>query len=182
MFRTVCLLCVLFSSISKLEAQVFPGENSTLNYRLIGFSYPAVAGVHSYSVEIAIGNYTAEPEFKKNIVKSLQTTENRIIGEVPSFGREYTWRMSYSNKGATVHGKLHHFSSAISDEVDTNVTRLAILKAAEKHKDAVVFLDGSNALYDMEGHPVWYLPLKQDHGPEAHATGYDHISCRAKDI
>ena len=36
--------------------------------------------------------------------------------------------------------------------------RLRIIKHAVKYKDAYVFLDGNRALYDMEGHPVWFLP------------------------
>ena len=154
------LLFLQLAICSVVLAQVFPVENSSVNYRLVGFSFPAEKGVTDYSVEIAIGNCTNDQVFWKNIVQTLHTATNRVVAEVPFFGREYTWRTSYYANGKRFFSKLHHFSSIISGEVDSAVTRLTILKEAEKYKDAYVFADGSSALYDMSGKPVWYLPLK----------------------
>ena len=151
------LLQLAISSVA--FAQVFPAENSSVNYRLVGFSFPAEKGITEYSIEIAIGNCTNDAAFGKNKRQTLHTATSRVVAEVPFFGREYTWRTSYYSKGKTHFSRLHHFSSIISGEVDSAVTRLSILKGAEKYKDAYVFADGSNALYNMSGKPVWYLPL-----------------------
>ena len=159
MRKAAFLLLLLLSAITKNNAQVFPVDKSSLNYRLVGFSFPAIAGVHSYTIEIASGNYTTDSSFKTNIFRTVETKENREICEMPAFGREYSWRTAYLQKGTVMHSQLHHFSCAIADEVDTNVNRLVILQAAEKYKDAYVFLDGSNALYDINGKPLWFLPL-----------------------
>jgi hypothetical protein len=151
---------------SSAEAQLFPKENSKLNYRLVGFSFPEVKGVKDYAVEIAAGNYNSEEAFKTNIFSSLKTASNTIVGEVPAFGREYTWRTVYNEQGKPVRSGLHHFSVIISSEVDTNVTRLKILKPAEAYKDAYVFMDGSCTLYDMKGNPVWYVPVTTKLNPK----------------
>jgi hypothetical protein len=157
--RKIYLLLFLQLAISSVAiAQIFPAENSKVNYRLVGFSFPAEKGISEYSVEIAIGNYT-NGDFTKNIIQTGHTHANRVVAEVPFFGRDYTWRTSFNAKGKTTFSKLHHFSSIISGEVDSSVTRLTILKAAEKYKDAYVFADGSSAMYNMSGKPVWYLPL-----------------------
>jgi len=150
----------------QLNAQIYPQENSTLHYRIIGFSFPKIKDANNYTIEIAAGNNNTEDAFKKNIIISKKTDANKLIVEVPSFGKEYTWRSVWSIKGATTASSMHHFSCVISSEVDTNVTRLRILKKAEKYKDAYVFMDGSNTLYDMDGNPVWYVPVKGKLNPK----------------
>ena len=151
---------IFFSlATQQLMSQVIPGERKMLNYRLIGFSFPPVSGADSYRLEIAAGSCSNEKEFEKNIFKHLKTNTNRLIAEVPSFGKQYTWRVS-AVKGTSVNTKspLHHFSTGIIPEADTAVTRMRILKNAATYKDAYVFVDGTRALYDMRGNPVWYLP------------------------
>ena len=152
-FLFTLLISVLSFSGS---AQILPAEGSKLNYRLIGFSFPAAIN-SSYTWQIAAGNYNSQDSFRKNIVLSLKTKKNRVVAEVPSFGRQYTWRVVTAGKTADNSG-LHHFSTGILPFVDTNIARLRILKSSEKYKDAYVFLDGVKTLYDMKGKPVWYLP------------------------
>ena len=57
---------------------------------------------------------------------------------------------------------FHHFSTGISPIVDTNNNRLLITIPAKQYKDAFVFIDGVGVLYDMNGRPVWYLPLDKE--------------------
>ncbi|MFI5140131.1 MAG: aryl-sulfate sulfotransferase, partial [Sphingobacteriales bacterium] len=112
-----------------------------------------------YKIQIAQGHYDNVDSFKKNIIASFSNDSNKIIGEVPSFGKEYTWRTVFANIDSTkTKGQLHHFSTMIIPEVDTSVTRLRITKSAEKYKDAYVFIDATKVLYDMNGMPVWFLP------------------------
>ena len=144
--------------VGATPAQVFPKENSKLNYRLVGFSFPSVAGVKGYTIDLVTGTYTTEAAFTKNIIYQFQTDSNRLIAEVPAFGKDYTWRIRYTKNGAILKSVFHHFSSVISSGVDTNITRLKILKKAEKHSDAYIFIDGAGAMYDMAGNPVWYIP------------------------
>ncbi len=152
------LLLFLFLTPSQTKSQILPREGCNLHYRLIGFSFPAkINEVYSCKLEIASGYFISEDSFKKNIVKRCSSKENKIIAEVPSFGTRYTWRVIYTGKKITSTG-LFHFSTLINPNVDTNVTRFRILVAAEKYKDAYVFLDGAQTLYDMNGHPVWYVP------------------------
>ena len=166
MRKIICLFFIFSFAVLHVTAQIFPKENSLLHYRIIGFSFPAVTSVANYTVEIASGNCTSEDMFRKNIISANKTEKNKLIAEVPSFGKEYTWRAVWTEKSKTVTGSMHHFSCIISSEVDTSVTRLTILKSAERYKDAYVFMDGSNALYDMNGNPVWYLPVKGKLNPK----------------
>jgi len=140
-------------------SQVMPKEDSKLNYRLIGFSFPQLQNADHYRLEIATGNYNTQDSFKKNTSQSIECSTNRIITEVPEFGKEYTWQVVYTlSHSKTKKSELHHFSTLMAANVDTTNMRLKILKNAEKYKDAYVFLDGNQALYDMKGRPVWFLP------------------------
>lgn len=160
MSKILGMLLFLFLIPSKLKSQIQPGEGCKLHYRLIGFSFPAeLKHVSTYKLEIAKGYYNSEDSFKKNIVKTLSSKENKIIAEVPFFGCQYTWRVIYAGKHTNLTiTHLYHFSTLIIPNVDTNNTRLRIMHVAEKYKDAFVFLDGTKTLYDMNGHPVWFVP------------------------
>lgn len=146
-------LTLIFQSVS---GQVLPKEGSRLNYRLIGFSIPPSSGsINKYTIEIALGTYNSEDSFKQHVIKKIETTTNKVIAEVPSFGRQYTWRVIGDQFKSS---RYNHFSTGTLPAVDTSQTRLRILKSAEKYKDAYVFMDGNKVLYDMNGQPVWYLP------------------------
>ena len=158
MYKFIVALA-LFIMPHLLWAQIFPGENSKLHYRLIGFSFPANTGDIDYRLEVALGNHNAEDSFRKNVFVNYTGNTNKIIAEVPYFGNDYTWRLTSTNKNVTESkSPFHHFSTSIIPDMDTNNTRVRITKNAGKYKDALVLLDGNRAMYDMKGHPVWYLP------------------------
>ena len=140
------IIAVLFFLIIPgiIWAQILPKEGSKLNYRIIGFSFPAKQDVTKYTIEIADGKCNSEESFKKNIIASFSSDTNRIIGEVPSFGKEYTWRIVFVNNATKTKNELHHFSTMMVPEVDTNIMRLRIIKQAKKYKDGYVFVDERN--------------------------------------
>jgi len=143
-----------------LMAQTYPREGSKLNYRIIGFSFPATPNVNKYTVEIADGSYDNEDQFKKHITQSEEINGTKAIIEVPAFNAQYTWRITYKTNRtkATNKSDLHHFSIGSLPNIDTNRNRLRVTTAATKYKDAFVFIDAIGVLYDMSGNPVWYLP------------------------
>lgn len=154
----ICIYSFLFFLLSfKINAQIFPSEGDTLNYRMIGFKLPAVQKGHTYTLEIAAGIINRSDSFAKNLVVSAAVRENEVIAEVPAFGRQYTWRIVDREHKETA-GALHHFYTGIINGVDTALARLRVIKKAEAHKDAYVFLDCTRALYDMNGRAVWFLP------------------------
>jgi len=153
------ILSLLILIPQYLKAQIAPAEDRVLNYRIIGFSIPQEQKVANYTLEIAAGNYNSEDSFKKNIINTLHSKTNKIIAEVPSFGSAYTWRVVYAfSKSSKTITALFHFNTGKIPEVDTNITRLRITKAALEYDSAYVFLDDNKTLYDMNGRPVWYLP------------------------
>lgn len=153
--RIFLLVFLLFPC--KLKSQVFPKEGALLHYRLIGFSFPSAQTSGKRHIEIAAGNYHTEDSFKRNVINTIYSAENKIIAEVPSFGMQYTWRIVNADPTKT-NSELYHFSTGMIPAVDTSLTRLRVIHNAAEYKDAYVFLDGHRALYDMKGHPVWYLP------------------------
>ncbi len=159
MYRiSITLLCLIVCG-HELRAQVFPKEGGKLYYRIVGFSFPAQAWAVKYGIEVAAGSYNTEADFEKNISISLSSRSSKIIGEVPFFGSQYTWRILFFSKNmAKSKSILYHFSTRTSPDVDSATTRLRVTKGAEKYKDAYVFLDGTRVLYDMKGKPVWFLP------------------------
>jgi len=157
MTRTTPLILLFFVPLL-LNAQIFPKEESHLNFRLIGFSFPPEKGNAACTLEIAKGHFNNTDSFKKNIIKSINCKTNKIVAEVPAFGCDYTWCTVYTNKGKKTFSDLHHFAVTSIPEIDTNLRRLSIETAAKKYKDAYVFLDGFRELFDMKGTPIWYLP------------------------
>ena len=154
----ICLF--VCSSISAgLFAQVFPKENDTLNYRIIGFTFPEVPKVGNYAIEVAKGTYKSADSFKKNIIKTFHSKSGRVIAEVPSFGASYTWRVSGTQNGKLTSGKMfHHFATGTIPFIDTNHMRVRVSTKAQKYENAYFFMDGSRSLYNMSGDPVWYMP------------------------
>ena len=153
----VLLVCCLVTC--RVVSQVLPKEDSKLNYRLIGFYFPDVSASSEYVLDIAKGTYYSDDSFRKNVVISKTCAEKKTIVLVPFFGENYTWCVSYRNERLKSRKSvLHHFSTMVIPFVDTSNTRLRVIKQALKHNDNYVFLDGTKALYDMEGNPVWYLP------------------------
>lgn len=88
--RIIISTGVLFLSTQISLAQVTPIEHSQLNHRIIGFSFPTKQGTSNCNIEIAQGDYNSEDYFSKKIIKTTHVTGNKVIDEVPSFGRNYT--------------------------------------------------------------------------------------------
>ncbi len=142
-----------------ISAQVAPADGAKLHYRIIGFAFPAENQVTEYAVEIAKGGYESSEVFLKNKVGSYSSRENRVIGEVPDFGADYTWRVLVTKQGKKEQiGSFHHFATGMIKNVDTAFFRLKIRQPTAKYKDAFVFMDKNGVLYNMAGKPVWYLP------------------------
>ena len=165
-FFTLFLLSLITAYV--LGAQVFPAEGAKLNYRLIGFSFPAHPAFIGYNIQIAAGYFNSIDSFEQNIIISKKSDTSRIITEVPAFGAPYTWRIIYqNNKGAKTTGQFYHFSTGIIPAVDTAVNHLRITQYAKQYQDATVFIDAFGVLYNMEGLPIWYLPdIKNTYGSE----------------
>ena len=159
MYKAVIVVLLLFVTQNQLTAQIFPKEGSKLYSRIIGFSFPAQSWSVKYKIEIAAGDYNTESSFEKKIINSVSSKSNKIIAEVPSFGSQYTWRIVFTAKdSAKTKSILYHFSTKISPDSDTALTRLRVINSAKKYKDGYVLLDCNRALYDMKGNPVWFLP------------------------
>jgi hypothetical protein len=153
-----CFLFFCFLSVL-IKAQAFPKEGATLNFRIIGFSDPVLKQATGYNIEIARGRYYSEDSFIRNKILTIPGKANRIIAEVPGFGAQYTWRISYAQKKYVIKSVgFHHFQTGTIPEIDSANFRFRVLQHAAKYKDAYVFLDINKALYNMKGEPVWYLP------------------------
>jgi Arylsulfotransferase (ASST) len=152
---------LLLSVISFAQSQVQPVEGSSLNYRIIGFSFPSRQGSDSYMVEIAAGRYssTMEDSFKRNIVATYHSNTPRLVGEVPYWNCDYTWRVVCLGKDKKkVDESWQHFSTGYSKAVDTSKWRFSIDIPSRRFHDYYFFADATKTMYDMDGNAVWYLP------------------------
>lgn len=142
-----------------LLSQVWPKEGDTLHYRIIGFTFAPEKNTGSYAVELAEGYFSNADLFEKNITGRFYGKSNRIIGKVPAFGTQYTWRVRYSRENANSQSSiLYHFTTGMVPQLDTANIRVRITHPAKKFGDGYFFVDGSKTLYDMHGEAVWYLP------------------------
>lgn len=153
------LFLFLFILPLTLSAQILPKEGSSLNYRIIGFSFPADDAANNYKIEIANGNHGKPDSFATHIIRSLDSKDNKLVLEVPSFGQQYTWRVTYLHKKKVIKTTpFYHFSARLGALADTAKLRLHILQPAMAHEDDYVAVDAGGVLYDMKGNPVWYVP------------------------
>ncbi|MEI8279824.1 MAG: aryl-sulfate sulfotransferase [Bacteroidota bacterium] len=150
---------VIFSNIG-LYGQITPKEDSRLNYRLIGFSVQKENAIAKYIFEIAEGKYIQADSFEKHINKRETSQSNRIIATVQSYGKEYTWRVSYIGNDSSLikQSSLFHFSTLYSIWVDTAIMKLKIVDTAIANKDQLFFLDYARGLYNVKGEILWFLP------------------------
>ena len=157
MYKLIQVLLLISLPCLKSGAQALPLEGRQLNYRLVGFACEKGPRGSKYKIEIALGNYDVEDSFSQHIFKTYKSDSNKIIGEVPYFGYKYTWRTITTIRSKSSYSRLYHFATKLNPDVDTNMTRLRITTKSTKHRDAYVFLDGTKALYDMDGKAVWFL-------------------------
>ena len=151
-----CLLCLPLASL----AQVMPRDGSILNYRMIGFSFPAAKGI-KYRIELARGICNDEQTFNKNILKTINIPgkdNNKVISEVPEFGMQYTWREVPSVTKDRTTGSFHHFQVGRIPNADPSKMRLRVTNNTGKYNDLFIFADGNRVLYNLRGEAVWYLP------------------------
>lgn len=153
-------MLIFFVFCKSSLGQIHPSEGSRLHYRLIGFTFPKIPGCDKYTVEIAKGNIPDSKEFNVRKLLSVNGENNKIIAEVPVFGAEYTWRVICHREGQENIGDLHHFSTGMIPEVDTSLNNIVILNKATSFGDAYFTVESNKAIYDMNGSPVWYLPME----------------------
>ena len=152
-----CLfLLALVAQPARSHCQILPTEGSTLNHRIIGFSFPGKEHAANRQLQMATGNCTTPEDFESHRILSIEATTNRTIAEVPSFGCQYTWRI-VEGRSKKQSAEFHHFSTGMASPVDTG-TRCRIITPATRHTDCFVFSDVNKALYDMSGKPVWFFP------------------------
>ncbi len=156
------ILSVIFFH-QNVSAQIKPAEGALLHYRVVPISIPAVADAKRYRFEIAKGHYNNLDSFRKNICTYTESADNHAIAEAPAWGAEYTWRVTGTgNNDKSAGAELHHFSTDLLPNIDTNITRCRILKQATTYTDAYFFSDGARTLYDMKGNAVWHVPNKEE--------------------
>ncbi len=158
MIKLISYLFVVLLMPVIAHAQVWPAEGASLHYRIIGFSLPKEKGARHYTIQIAKGVYNIDDSFQRHASITISEDTNKIIGEVPAFGENYTWRYLAIGNENKVKSPLFHFSTQSAKWIDEDSVRLRVMKPATAHKEDYVFLDGNKALYDMDGNPVWYTP------------------------
>jgi len=153
----IVLLFLIFPVIA--SSQIAPAEGRILNYCIIGFKVPPKENTREYTFEIASGTWNAEPAFLKHLLLKEVANDNKVIGEVPAFGSFYTWRVVCGKGKSRQTSTFYHFATGNIPDADTANVRLRIADPAKRFTDAYILCDGSRVIYDMNGRPVWYLPL-----------------------
>jgi len=160
MLKLLCVFTLLTTTIAT-RAQVRPKENSTINYRLTGFSIPKNEKAAYYLLEVAEGTNNNDTYFRKNRIISDTSASNQIIALLPALGQNYTWRISCLNAKYKVKKRspLYHLATGTVPYADTAQYRLQILTPDTTHKNLYILLDATRTMYDAAtGLPVWYLP------------------------
>jgi hypothetical protein len=159
--RTI-FAALLIISCSSAYAQIIPSEGDTINYLIAGFAVPKNKNAVKYVFRVAEGNYNVAnaDEFAKHTIVQSKPGTNKEVLELPAFGKEYTWAVSYTDKLNKIHPATayYHFRTGYVQYIDTSLYRLRILNQASDHKDALILTDQIPVVYNMNGKPIWYLP------------------------
>lgn len=143
------------------RCQVFPAEGGKLNYRIVGFTFPATPVAGKCMLEIAAGTYYSEDSFKAAVIQWIPCKGSKVMAEVPAFGQGYTWRV-VNQAGKDIKQRnivsFRHFRTLSSPVVDTATTRLRVVSNEGQYKEGFVFMDRTKVLYNMKGQPVWFMP------------------------
>ncbi len=147
------LLCLFVWLPVACMADVFPANEVVLHYRLIGFKLPEKQGISGYRLEVF--------ENKTKIL-SKESKSPRVIATLPAFGKTYSWRVAYLQKGKiSGYSAWYSFSIGKNPYSDTSLSRLRIITHATKYNDMMVFFDNTKTLYNMRGEVLWFLPIIQ---------------------
>lgn len=148
---------LVFVFVVPVGARILPAEGSKLNFRLVCFEVAASKGATGYVFQVAEGKHVVADSFVKHLVLSENTSHPWHTAIVPSFGKEYTWRVLFNGSRKT-ESELYHFATIDNQRIDTTNYRLRILQANKDLKDGFVVTDGGGVFYDFEGRPVAFLP------------------------
>lgn len=152
-FFTWCLFIA-----GSIYAQEFPGDGDTLNYRLAGFLARPVANAVKYHFEVSVPS--VQKKSVSAVILSKTENSNRTIILLPSFNREYMWRVKYLDKKNRIitTSPYIHFRTGYYPTIDTQLYRLKILNSKKNRKDIYILMDHTAVIYDLQGQPVWYMP------------------------
>ncbi len=148
--------CILFAN--QTIAQEFPKENDTLNYRLAGFCTQPMANAKHYLFEIA-DPALPQKQSLPAVILSKKSDTSRAVILLPSFDKEYMWRVKYLNKKSKVikTTPFIRFRTGYYTTIDTNLYRMLIFDSATRD-DIYLVMDYTTVIYNLKGEPVWYLP------------------------
>ncbi|NDC41382.1 MAG: hypothetical protein EBZ77_07515 [Chitinophagia bacterium] len=154
------LLCTVLTAFALLcgtqgRAQVHPADGAALHYRIIGFRDNALSVNEQHTLLISADTSGQADSFNRHILVRKTFTGNRVVAEVPAFGRKYTWRMVATG---AITGRIHQFNVLYSVFTDTLLCRMRVTRPATRFADGYFFNDGALALYNMKGEPVWFVP------------------------
>ena len=142
-------ISILFAHTT--AAQMQPANNASLHYRLIGFSVPEHEKATHYQLEVFEGA-------KK--VLSQKSEQHKIVATVPAFGKDYTWHIKYYKKKRLIDSTARYNFTVLNNPFsDTSVSQVQIIDSVEKYDDLLVFFDNTRTLYNMQGEPLWFLPI-----------------------
>lgn len=160
MARSIGVILLFVFLYLPSTGQIIPKDFATLNYRIVGFSVPPNTLANTYTFQIARGDVANDDAFLKAVFVKRKTNKPQNIEELPSWGKQYTWRVVYNDKAGKEIGNsgLHHFSTGSLPYTDTTQNGLLILKQATDHNDLLILIDRNLVMYNMKGNPVWYMP------------------------
>lgn len=150
---TVLSLILFLFATTTTTARVHPAHKASVHYRLAGFEVDAVKGVATYELEVFDANDTTRP------LISIRNNSHKIIATLPSFGRDYLWRMNYL-KGMEITGRtpMYQLNVKSNPYADTVAMQFNIIQPATAHKDLLVFTDCNRSLYNLNGESLWFVP------------------------
>lgn len=160
--KILFLLAIVIVNVT--NAQVKPLNGSTLNYRIIGFQVPQNVKAVTYTLQIALDSVAKADEFERRTIIEQMSSSNKIIETVPTFNMLYTWRVVCKDKAGKIVSKtpLYYFRTGYIKYIDTSVYKMAVYNNTKAVKDVYMMLDNCGVMYDMNGVPVWYLPVIPD--------------------
>lgn len=158
LLKLLHIVLVLFVFSPGVCGQVFPADNDSLHYRLIGFRFDEHHRATRYVLEVFDGVQSNTAAQGKPLL-TIESATNKAIATLPEFGRYYTWRIKYYRKQKLLNtGDSHRFYIKPTPFSGGKTSRVVVIDSAKKYKDMLLFFDHTRSIHNMAGEPLWFLP------------------------
>jgi hypothetical protein len=128
---------LLLLGVSKLNAQLFPSNNITLNHLQVMFEYPQVKDADCYKIQIAPANQAYD---KGILYDNIDSSTAHLVNGL-KFGNNYKWRYHGLKNGKALFTSQDYFFNTAKTKIESIFKANVTINDSLQAKPGLIFLD-----------------------------------------